>query len=102
VAAYAYDAWTVLGDPTRRTIVELLAERPCSVTELASTLPVSRPAVSQHLRLLKDAGVVHDRAEGTRRIYQLDAVRLARYRRELEGFWGTALQNLSDHASTEE
>ncbi len=62
----------LLGDPTRRAIFELLARSPCSVGELARQLPVSRPAVSQHLRLLKDGGLVVSRAEGTRRVYQLN------------------------------
>jgi len=101
VTTDALDAWTVLGDPTRRSIVARLASRPSSVTELADALPVSRPAVSQHLRLLKDAGVVHDRAEGTRRIYSIDAARLARYRRELDSFWGAALQQLADDTTEE-
>jgi DNA-binding transcriptional ArsR family regulator len=92
----ALDAWTLLGDPTRRSIIERLSAAPCSVSQLAEDLPVSRPAVSQHLRLLKDAGVVHDEAQGTRRIYSIDAARLARYRRELDAFWGTTLQQLKD------
>ena len=62
----------LLGDPTRRAIFELLARRPSSVGELARQLPVSRPAVSQHLRVLKDGGLVVSRAEGTRRVYQLN------------------------------
>jgi DNA-binding transcriptional ArsR family regulator len=90
------DAWAVLGDPTRRTIVERLSARPSSVAELADELPVSRPAVSQHLQLLKRVGLVHDRAAGTRRIYSVDAERLAEFRRELDDFWGAALRNLAD------
>jgi DNA-binding transcriptional ArsR family regulator len=86
----------VLGDPTRRSIVERLAAAPCSVSELATELPVSRPAVSQHLRLLKDAGLVNDESHGTRRIYSIDAARLARYRRELDAFWSSTLQQLKD------
>src|SRR4051794_4585515 len=67
------DGWTALADPTRRLIVERLAERPRAVGELARTLPVSRPAVSQHLRVLEDAGLVIDHpASGRRRIYRLD------------------------------
>ena len=72
VATYQVDGWTALGDPTRRAIFERLAERPRAVGELASALPVSRPAVSQHLKVLKEAGLVVDRPVGTRRIYQLD------------------------------
>jgi DNA-binding transcriptional ArsR family regulator len=87
------DGWTALADPTRRIIVGRLAERPWSVGELAGTLPVSRPAVSQHLRLLKDAGLVVDRPAGTRRIYALDPTGLDAMRAELDGFWLRALQN---------
>ena len=88
------DGWTALADPTRRLIVGRLAERPWSVGELADTLPVSRPAVSQHLRLLKDAGLVVDRPAGTRRIYALDPAGLDAMRAELDGFWMRALTNL--------
>ena len=91
----AGDPWTLLGDATRRSIIERLAAAPRSVTQLADDLPVSRPAVSQHLRLLKDAGLVHDEAQGTRRVYFIDAARLARYRRELDSFWGSTLQQLT-------
>ncbi|MDT0185575.1 metalloregulator ArsR/SmtB family transcription factor [Microbacterium sp. ARD31] len=98
MTAYASDApldpWTLLGDPTRRSIVERLSAAPCSVTQLADELPVSRPAVSQHLKVLKDAGLVHDEAQGTRRVYSLDAARLARYRRELDAFWSSTLHQL--------
>jgi DNA-binding transcriptional ArsR family regulator len=90
------DGWTALADPTRRVIVGRLAERPWAVGELAATLPVSRPAVSQHLRLLKDAGLVLDRPEGTRRIYSLDPSGLEAMRRELDGFWSRALVTLKE------
>jgi DNA-binding transcriptional ArsR family regulator len=91
VAAYRTDGWTALGDPTRRAIFERLAERPRAVGELASELPVSRPAVSQHLKVLKDAGLVVDRAVGTRRIYQLDPDGLGPLRAQLDRFWTQAL-----------
>jgi len=91
VVTYQGDGWTALGDPTRRAIFELLADRPRAVGELASDLPVSRPAVSQHLKVLKEAGLVMDRAEGTRRIYRLDPDGLAALRSDLERFWGRAL-----------
>jgi DNA-binding transcriptional ArsR family regulator len=91
VSTYQSSAWTALGDPTRKAIFELLADRPRSVAELASGLPVSRPAVSQHLRVLKDAGLVVDRPVGTRRIYRLEPDGLAALRAELERFWGKAL-----------
>jgi DNA-binding transcriptional ArsR family regulator len=92
VATYAPDAWTALADPTRRTIVARLAERPRAVGELARTLPVSRPAVSQHLKLLKDAGLVSDRQAGSRRIYGLNPNGLDALREELDGFWTKALE----------
>ena len=88
---YAPDGLTALADPTRRAIFERVAERPRAVGELARDLPVSRPAVSQHLRVLKDAGLVLDRAEGTRRIYQLDPSGIALLRAYLDRFWSTAL-----------
>jgi DNA-binding transcriptional ArsR family regulator len=80
-----------LGDATRRAIFERLAERPSPVGELANELPVSRPAVSQHLRVLKDAGLVTDRPAGTRRIYQLDPDGVAALRDYLDGFWNRSL-----------
>jgi DNA-binding transcriptional ArsR family regulator len=91
VVTYQADGWTALGDPTRRAIFECLADRPRAVGELASELPVSRPAVSQHLKVLKEAGLVMDRPEGTRRIYRLDPDGLAVLRSDLERFWGRAL-----------
>ena len=84
-------AWTALGDPTRKAIFELLVDRPRAVGELAGELPVSRPAVTQHLRVLKDAGLVVDQAVGTRRIYRLDPDGLAVLRADLDRFWGKAL-----------
>ena len=91
VVSYQSDAWTALGDPTRKAIFELLVDRPRAVGELARELPVSRPAVSQHLRVLKDAGLVVDRSVGTRRIYRVDPDGLATLRAELDRFWGKAL-----------
>jgi DNA-binding transcriptional ArsR family regulator len=85
------DAWTALADPTRRTIFELVAARPRAVGELAALLPVTRPAVSQHLKSLKSAGLVLDRAEGTRRIYRADPDGLAELRAQLDRFWNQAL-----------
>ncbi len=87
------DGWAALADPTRRTIFELLAARPRAVGELADVLPVTRPAVSQHLKLLKSAGLVLDRAEGTRRIYRADPEGLAALRAQLDRFWNEALAN---------
>jgi DNA-binding transcriptional ArsR family regulator len=91
VPTYQSDAWIALGDPTRKAIFELLVDRPRPVGELARELPVSRPAVSQHLRVLKAAGLVVDQAVGTRRIYHVDPDGLAGLRADLERFWGKAL-----------
>jgi DNA-binding transcriptional ArsR family regulator len=85
------DGWTALGDPTRRAIFEQLADRPRAVGELARELPVSRPAVSQHLKVLKDARLVVDRPAGNRRIYQLDPDGVGALRADLEQFWSKAL-----------
>ncbi len=82
---------TALGDPTRRAIFECLADRPRAVGELASELPVSRPAVSQHLKVLKDARLVTDERAGTRRIYQVDPDGLRAMRGYLDHFWDQAL-----------
>jgi DNA-binding transcriptional ArsR family regulator len=88
----AYDmALQCLSDPTRRRIFERLRSGPRAVGALARGLPVSRPAVSQHLRALKEAGLVQDRAEGTRRIYYIDPEGLGELRRWLDGFWDEAL-----------
>jgi DNA-binding transcriptional ArsR family regulator/uncharacterized protein YndB with AHSA1/START domain len=81
----------VLGDRTRRTIFELLAERPRTVGELAAELPVSRPAVSQHLKVLKDAGLVVDQPAGTRRIYRVNPDGTAAFRARLDNFWTSTL-----------
>lgn len=80
-----------LGDPTRRSVLELVAERPQPVGELAARLPVSRPAVSQHLRVLKDAGLVTDTAVGTQRVYRLDTRGVAALRAYLDRFWDDSL-----------
>jgi DNA-binding transcriptional ArsR family regulator len=84
------DAFEALGDPHRRTILELLGDGDRSVRELADALPISRPAVSRHLRLLKEAGLVADRAEGTRRLYRLQAAGPEAVRAYLEQVWGDA------------
>ena len=89
--AYATSGWTALGDPTRRTIFERLVERPSSVGELANALPVSRPAVSQHLKVLKDAGLVIDTRSGKQRIYRVEPKGLAALRAELDRFWSKTL-----------
>ena len=90
------EGWAALGDPTRRAIVAALAERPRAVGELAAELPVSRPAVSLALRVLKDAGLVTERAAGTRRIYRLNPTAVAALRDQLDTFWTRALTNYGD------
>ena len=91
VSTYQVTGLAALGDPTRRAIFERLAERPRAVGELAGELPVSRPAVSQHLKVLKDAGLVIDRPDGTRRLYQLDPAGIEAMRVYLDAFWNHAL-----------
>lgn len=83
-------------DRTRRSIVECLAERPHAVGELADQLPVSRPAVSQHLKVLKAAGLVIEQAAGTRRIYRLNPIGVAALRDQLDAFWNRALAGYTD------
>jgi DNA-binding transcriptional ArsR family regulator len=105
VFAYRAEGFAALGDPTRREIFVRIAERPRAVGELARELPVSRPAVSQHLRVLKDAGLVMDRAEGNRRIYQADPAGLAALRAQVDTFWNQALatfEKVVDHDNTKE
>ena len=85
------DAWAALADGTRRAIFKRLADGPMAVGALAHGLPVSRPAVSQHLKVLKCAGLVADRAVGTRRVYQLNPKGIEALRSELDVFWGKAL-----------
>ena len=97
MAAYrSEEAWDALGDPSRRAIVSFLAERPRAVGELAAALPISRPAVSQHLRVLKEAGLVTERAAGTRRIYRLNLAGLAALRDQLDTYWNRALAGYQD------
>jgi DNA-binding transcriptional ArsR family regulator len=90
--AYVSNALAALADPTRRAIFERLAEGPRPVAALARTLPVSRPAVSQHLKVLKEAGLVTDRAEGARRIYSIDRQGLGALRAWLDRFWTDSLE----------
>lgn len=99
--AYANAALTALGDPTRREIFERLADGPRSVGELAQDLPVSRPAVSQHLRHLKEAGLVTDHAEGTRRVYRIDPAGLGAIRQWLDRFWDDALAAFTEEVEKE-
>ncbi|MBG0564705.1 winged helix-turn-helix transcriptional regulator [Actinoplanes sp. NEAU-A11] len=91
-----------MGDPTRRAIVECLAERPRAVGELAEVLPISRPAVSQHLKVLKEAGLVSDQATGTRRVYRLNPAGLSALRDQLDTFWSRALEGYQSAVENEE
>ena len=84
-------AFAALADPTRREVFERLAQGPKAVSELAATLPVSRPAVSQHLKVLKDAGLVSDQPVGARRVYQIDPKGLGQLRAWLDRYWDSAL-----------
>ncbi|CAI9416107.1 ArsR/SmtB family transcription factor [Nocardioides sp. T2.26MG-1] len=96
------DAWTALADRTRRAIVMELAEGERTVGELTAALPVSQPAVSQHLKVLKEIGMVTDRAEGTRRCYRLNQHGVAALRDQLDTFWRRALENLEQHIDQED
>jgi DNA-binding transcriptional ArsR family regulator len=96
------EAITALGDPTRRAIFEQLARGPKPVGELAKAVPVSRPAVSQHLRVLKSAGLVSDRPEGTRRVYRIDPEGIVALRAYFEDFWNLALANFQAEAEATE
>jgi len=100
--AYRGREFDALGDPTRREIFERLADRPRAVGELAGELPVSRPAVSQHLRVLKEAGLVNDRHAGSRRIYQVDPTGVAALRAYLDSFWNRSLASFKDAAERKE
>ena len=92
------DGWSALADGTRRAIVERLAEGEQAVGQLATGLPVSRSAVSQHLKILKDAGLVSERAAGTRRIYRLNPAAVAALRDQLDTYWQRALAGYADVA----
>jgi DNA-binding transcriptional ArsR family regulator len=96
--AYQARAFDALGDGTRREIFERLAVRPQAVGELADQLPVSRPAVSQHLRVLKGAGLVTDRPAGNRRIYQVDPAGISALRAYLDQFWNESLASFKEAA----
>jgi DNA-binding transcriptional ArsR family regulator len=100
--ANANAAIQALADPTRRAVFESLRAGPMPVGEIADGLPVSRPAVSQHLRVLKGAGLVSDEAHGARRLYRIDPDGLGALRAYLDGFWDTALRSFKEHAEREE
>jgi DNA-binding transcriptional ArsR family regulator len=95
-------AFAALAEPMRQTIVERLAERPMAVGELAAGLPVTRPAVSQHLKILKDARLVRDEARGTRRIYSIDPAGLGAIRAWLDRFWDRALTAYAEAVERED
>lgn len=97
--AYQDAKLDALGDPTRRRIFDLLAQHPLAVGELASRVPVSRPAVSQHLKVLAGAGLVVHTREGTRRIYRVDPAGLAALRDALDGLWASALDAFASAAA---
>ena len=99
--AYA-EALQALGDPTRRAVLEQLRDGPRAVGEIAARLPVSRPAVSQHLRVLKEAGLVTERQNGTRHLYRVDPDGLVGLREYLEGFWEETLASFKAAAEKEE
>jgi DNA-binding transcriptional ArsR family regulator len=97
---YATRALGALGDPTRRIIFERLAKRPRAVGELARGLPISRPAVSQHLAILKAAGLVTDRADGARRVYRVDPAGVDAIRAWLDQFWDRTLEAFKAEAES--
>ena len=102
MTTYAADPWVALGDRTRRGIFARLAERPQSVTELTATLTVSRPAVSQHLRVLKDADLLRERRDGVRRLYVANTSTMDDLRAFLDDYWTSGLDRLRDVAEAAE
>lgn len=98
--ATAPDPWLALADPTRREVLARVAERPRSVTAIAAELPVSRPAVSQHLKVLKEARLVRSHRDGKQQIYSARPDGLAELRAELDSFWGEALASLKEIAES--
>ena len=99
--ANANHAFAALADPTRRAVFERLARGPRAVGELAKGLPVSRPAVSQHLAVLKEAGLVKDHADGTRRVYRIDPAGLGAIRQWLDRFWDQSLASFKAELEAE-
>jgi DNA-binding transcriptional ArsR family regulator len=94
-------ALDAVGDRTRRLILDVLRDGPLPVARLADALPVSRPAVSQHLKVLKEAGLVVDRADGTRRLYELDPAGIAALQRYTSSLWTSALERFAETAAEE-
>jgi DNA-binding transcriptional ArsR family regulator len=102
VSTYGTSALEALADPTRRSIFELIGEAPRPVVDIAKQVPISRPAVSQHLKVLRDAGLVSVRSEGTRRIYSLDPTGIAAVRAYFDQFWTHALAAYAQAAALPE
>jgi DNA-binding transcriptional ArsR family regulator len=102
VTADHVDAFTALGDPSRRAVFELLGDGPRAVGEIASELPVTRPAVSQHLKVLKEAGLVIVRPDGTRRLYELNPDGIGALRAYFERFWTRALTSFKHRVEQQE
>jgi DNA-binding transcriptional ArsR family regulator len=102
VNAYLNTGLHALGDPTRLAILKSLAERPLAVVDLARGFAISRPAISQHLRVLKDAGLVSDRRAGTQRIYQIDAAGIAALKKHFDALWSSVLDNFRMAAEARE
>ncbi len=100
--AYANALFPALADPTRRQVLERLRGGALSVGEIARDMPVSRPAVSQHLKVLKEAGLVSDEAQGARRVYHIDPHGLAELRVWLDQFWGVALEAFRNEVEREQ
>jgi DNA-binding transcriptional ArsR family regulator len=100
VEAYRQRTLHALGDPSRREIFERLSQRPLAVGQLARELPISRPAVSQHLKVLKEVGLVFDRRAGTRRVYHVDPQAVAALREYFDLFWGQALKSFQEAAES--
>jgi DNA-binding transcriptional ArsR family regulator len=98
---YSSAAFAAIADPTRRQVLERLSGRPMAVGEIAAGMPVSRPAISQHLKVLKEAGLVSDRQDGTRRIYAIDPKGLGALRAWLDQFWDGALLALKTEIERE-
>jgi DNA-binding transcriptional ArsR family regulator len=101
VSTYLVDAWTALGDPSRRRLFECLVDQPRTVAELTDALPISQPAVSQHLKVLRAAELVDFEPQGTRRVYHVKPDGLATLRADLDRFWSTTLTNFQRLAQSE-
>lgn len=100
--ANAKKIFGALGDSTRQVIFEKLKNGPLAVVDIAKKLPVTRPAVSQHLKVLREAGLISSRAEGTKNVYQIDPVGILAMRRYFDGFWDDALSSFKVVAEAEE